>query len=97
MTTTCGVCSGAVPEDEVVDGHTALCAEVVRKSALAHLARGDLEIARLRGALEKIAARFHSESIGPTGCPGGVGDHATCDGCVAREALGIPLDPRSEG
>ena len=32
MTITCKVCRGAIPEGEKVDGHTALCAEVVRMS-----------------------------------------------------------------
>ena len=54
-----------------------------------------VERKRLRDALREIASQFHAESIGPTGCPGGMGGHAKCDGCVAREALRIRLEPRT--
>jgi hypothetical protein len=30
---TCDVCLGAIPDGEKVEGHTALCAEVARRSA----------------------------------------------------------------
>jgi hypothetical protein len=30
---TCNVCGGAIPEGEIVEGHTALCAEVARRHA----------------------------------------------------------------
>jgi hypothetical protein len=31
MSGTCEICSGAIPDDEEVDGHTALCAEVASR------------------------------------------------------------------
>ncbi len=40
---TCQVCSGAIPDGAKVEGHTALCAEVVR-----------LECAQLRSALHRV-------------------------------------------
>ena len=43
MSETCGVCSGAIPDGAEVDGHTAVCAEVIRL-------RGE----RYRLALEKL-------------------------------------------
>ncbi len=33
MSTTCGVCNGAIPDGQTVDGHTALCAEFIRREA----------------------------------------------------------------
>jgi hypothetical protein len=44
MSSTCGVCSGAIPDGETVDGHTALCAEVVR-------ARSEARVKELEDAI----------------------------------------------
>ncbi len=34
MSKTCGICGGAIPDGKVPEGHTALCAEVARVSAV---------------------------------------------------------------
>ena len=57
MSSTCGVCSGAIPDGETVDGHTALCAQVVSQEA-----------SRLREALERIT-RSHPNLVTRGGGP----------------------------
>ena len=57
MSTACEVCRGAIPDRETVDGHTALCAQVVCQEA-----------ARIREALETIT-RSHPSLVIRDGSP----------------------------
>lgn len=47
MSTTCQVCMGAIPDGEKVDGHTALCAEVLGQRYRARIAELETAIKRL--------------------------------------------------
>jgi hypothetical protein len=76
---------------------SALISPTLRKELRDHcieLHQLHMERRGLKAALQEIASRHHEEAIGPTGCPGGMGDYARCEGCVARDALRVKLKAR---